>query len=349
MADPAGFARKAVLETQFLYSKANKPRWARGATGGTLMTFKSYSISYLELMGRMWSQGGPEGQRAVGWSMAMLMLMGGAGGLPFVEDIEDLVDGIGQMMGYNISSKHWRQEAMQSIVGKDLAEFMESGFSGLPGAPVDVSGRLGMGNLIPGTGLFLDKPSRERDLMEMAGPAGDLLARFFGASKMLLKGDVGRAALEVSPNAVRNAAKGVDMAISGMYKDSKNYKVIDTNLAEAVAKFGGFQPKSVAKVQEGNGFMLRSRSFYAKTKSEISLQWADALFRKDGSAAEKARERLAQWNANNPDQPMMIRMPDVWKRVREMGKDRTQRIADTSPKALRQQMRQMAKEVGNPA
>ena len=35
-------------------------------------------------------------------------------------------------------------------------------------------------------------------------------------------------------------------------------------------------------------------------------------------------------------------MPAVLKRVREMSKDRTQRIADTAPKALRQQMRDMA-------
>lgn len=37
-------------------------------------------------------------------------------------------------------------------------------------------------------------------------------------------------------------------------------------------------------------------------------------------------------------------VPRMWKRVREMGKDRTQRIADTAPKALRQQMRDMARE-----
>lgn len=36
----------------------------------------------------------------------------------------------------------------------------------------------------------------------------------------------------------------------------------------------------------------------------------------------------------------MVRMRDVWNKVREMGKDRTQRIADTAPKALRAQMHQ---------
>ena len=104
MRDPAEFARRAVLETQFLYSKASKPRWARGTVGGTLFTFKTYSISYLELMNRMWTQGGPEGKRAVGWMLASLMLMGGAGGLPFMEDLEDLIDGIAQLMGVNIST-----------------------------------------------------------------------------------------------------------------------------------------------------------------------------------------------------------------------------------------------------
>jgi hypothetical protein len=39
-------------------------------------------------------------------------------------------------------------------------------------------------------------------------------------------------------------------------------------------------------------------------------------------------------------------MPDVWKRVREMGKDRSDRIADTAPKALRQQMREQVRSLG---
>lgn len=344
MADPAGFARRAVVETQFQYSKANKPQWARGAIGGTLFTFKTYSVSYLELMHRMWSQGGPEGKRAVGWAVAMLLLMGGAGGLPFMEDAEDLIDGAAQLMGYNVSAKQWRKQLLADVVGKEFADFMEQGVSGLPGAPVDVSGRLGMGNLIPGTGLFLSKQGRERDLLEIAGPAGDFVSRGFTAGRKLLTGDVSGAALEVSPTAVRNLAKGADMAATGMYRDQKGYKVLDTTLAEAAAKAIGFQPKSVAEVQEANSFMQRSKSFYIQQSSEIKAQWADALFRKDEAAVQRVRERLADWNRDNPEQPIVVKMPDIWKRVREMGKDRTQRIADTAPKALREQMREMARD-----
>jgi len=350
-ANPGDFARKAVLETQFLYSKANKARWARGAVGGTLMTFKTYSVSYLELLQRTWNAGAPgsperaAGRRAVAWAVVMLMLMGGAGGLPFAEDAEDLIDGIGQLMGYNVSAKQWRKELLRDTLGKELGEFVNNGVSGLPGAPVDVSGRLGMGNLIPGTGLFLNKPNRERDLLEVAGPAGDLVARGFTGARKLLTGDVAGAALELSPSAVRNAAKGIDMAASGIYKDSKGYKVLDTTLTEAAAKFVGFQPRSVAEVQEANAYMLRSKGFYTQTSSEIKAQWAKAIFDKDERALEQVRERLQAWNRNNPDQKIVVKMPDVLKRVREMGKDRTQRIADTSPKALRQQMREEAANV----
>jgi hypothetical protein len=356
-ADPAEFARKAVLETQFLYSKANKMKWARGTVGGTLMTFKTYSISYLELMQRTWNAGAPgsperaAGRRAVGWAMLMLMLMGGAGGLPFMEDLEDVIDALAQTMGYNVSSKQWRKQAMADVMGKELADFMDNGLSGLPGAPIDVSGRLGMGNLIPGTGLFQTKPSRTRDMLELVGPAGDLVSRAFSGAGSVLKGVVnldaggaGRGVMEMMPAAVRNAAKGTDMAVSGMYKDSKGYKVIDTTLDEALAKFMGFQPKSVADDSEATGFKKRSESFYTQTSSEIRAQWADALFRKDDAALEKVRGRLDDWNRNNPDQRITIKMPDVWKKVREMGKDRTQRIADTAPKALRGQMREMAQD-----
>ena len=67
------------------------------------------------------------------------------------------------------------------------------------------------------------------------------------------------------------------------------------------------------------------------------------MFEKDEAAVERVRERLTDWNRNNPEQPIVVKMPDVWKRVREMGKDRTQRIAETAPRALRQQMADMAR------
>lgn len=348
MDNPAEFARKAVLETQFLYSKANKMRWGRGAVGGTLMTFKTYTVSYLELMHRMWNAGEPgsperaEGRRAVMWAMAMLLLMSGAGGLPFMEDIEDLVDGAGQKMGYNFSLKRERQAFLRGVFGSEMADFMEQGISGLPGMPTDVSGRLGVGNIIPGTGLALDKPNRERDLLELAGPGGDFVKRGFSALGMALTGKVVDAALEVSPTAVRNAQKGADMLSSGMAKDAKGYKTVETNALDGALKLFGFQPTVVAEDSEAVSHVRRATSFYSLTSADIKAQWADALFRKDDAALDDARKRVEAWNRNNPDMPIVIKIPDMWKRAREMAKPREERVLNNTPKAIRQQMREFA-------
>ena len=359
MDNPAQFARRAVVETQFLYTKANKPQWARGAIGGTLFTFKTYSVSFLELMHRTWNAGEPgsperaAGRRAVGWAMLMLMLMSGAGGLPFVEDVEDLVDGAGQMMGYNFSLKQERKQFMAKMLGAELADFLETGLSGLPGMPLDVSGRLGMDNLIPGTGLALNKQSSTRDIVEMLGPAGDLVSRAFSGAGDMLAGlftadaaRMGRGAMEVMPTAVRNLQKGADMATSGMYKDSKGYKVMDTRFDEAVWKMIGFQPRAVAVAQESTGFVKRGQSFYTQTSNEIRAQWAKALFERDEAAVKRVRERLAKWNENNPDMKITIKMNDIWERARNMNKDRAERMADTAPKALRKSMQDWAREQG---
>lgn len=351
MASADEFARHAVTETQFVYSKASKMKWGRGAVGGTLMTFKTYSIAYVELMHRLWNQGEPgsaeraDGRKAAALMIATLLLMGGAGGLPFAEDLEDLIDGAGQLMGYNLSSKKVKEQFLMDVFGEALGSFIDKGVTGIPGSPVDVSGRLGMGNLIPGTGLFLDRPDNSRDIMELAGPAGDFAKRIFTGGKELLKGNVGKAALEVSPTAVRNAAKGVDMAVTGMYRDTKGYKVLDATLLESALKGVGFQPGGVAKIQEANYINQRSKAFYSQQAQNIRAQWAAGIFEGDPSKVQAARDALAAWNAKNPEQRIIIRIPDVMRRVREMSLSKDERIAKTAPKAMRAQMMEDAARI----
>jgi len=346
MADPATFARRAVTETQFVYSKASKMQWGRGAVGGTLLTFKTYSIAYLELMSRLWSQGEEgsqerkDGRKAALLMLATLMLLGGAGGLPFAEDVDDVVDAMAQIAGYNFSAKRAKQEFLESVFGRDIASFIDKGITGLPGMPLDVSGRLGMGNLIPGTGLLTESNNHTRDVLEIVGPAGDFATRIVSGARKVAGGDIAGGLLETAPTAVRNLAKGADMAATGMYRDAKGYKVLDTNTMEAALKAVGFQPSSVATIQEANGLNQQAKAFYNLRAQEIRSMWAQGIFEKDQAKVQQARDAVADWNAKNPDQQMVVRMPDVLRRVREMAKPKDQRIADTAPKAMRQQMRE---------
>jgi hypothetical protein len=256
-----------------------------------------------------------------------------------MEDVEDVIDGVAQnVLGLNWQTKAKRREAMAAVLGDDLAELLARGVSSF--GPVDVTGRFGMGSLIPGTGLLrADSQSTDRDWAEILGPAGDLVARGVRASGMALRGDLGSAALEVSPVAARNFAKGVDMAETGMYRDAKGRKVIDTDPIDAAFKAIGFQPADVGRVQAASATKQRMIALNKVTEARIADEWAKGVFEKDPAKVEAARNELRKWNRDNPDSPIKIQMGQIRKRVKAMSESKAERLAKTAPKEIREGVR----------
>lgn len=350
--DPFTFAEQAVENTQFVANKANKPRWARGAVGSVLFTFKSYSVNYLELVARMATAGEPgsperrAGRKAALLAIAVLFLMGGAGGLPFVEDLDDVVTGLLQRLGYNFDTKQWRVALLERAFGRAGAEFIETGVSAFGFMPVDLSGRMGMGNLIPGTGLLTKKADYGRDVAELFGPAGDFVKRIGTGLGMAVEGDVVRGGLQVAPKAVTNALQGADMAGSGMYRDQRGKKVVDTNLAEAFTKGIGFQPTSVARVQEATFTQQNMIAQQRAASSAIADLWAAGIAQRDPDMIRQAQERLRSWNAKNPDTPVRVNLAAIAKKARTLNTDKAKRIEATAPKAMRADVRaELAREL----
>lgn len=336
MSNPAAFAEKAIADTQFTYNKGNKPGWARGAIGSTLFTFKQYSVNYVELISRM-AKSGPEGRKAALLALGVLVLMAGTSGLPGADDLDDLIDGALQRLGYNFDSKVKRRQFFADTLGMGLdgAQFIERGLSGLPGAPIDVSGRLGLGNLLPGTGLFTKRDNYSRDIAEVFGPAGDLAARTFKAAGQVLGGDVGGALSSISPVAAQNAIKAADMANTGMYRDQGGKKVIDVDGYDAAMKAIGFQPNDVARVQTTSGEVRNMVSLNKLREKEISAQWAQAIIEKDPDAITAARKALLDWNTKNPESPIRIKPQQIQQQVKNALLTREQRLQRSAPKEIR--------------
>lgn len=327
MEDPFKFAAQAVIETQGLYNKANRPEWARGAIGATLFTFKQYSISYLEFMQRMWTAGEPgseareNGRKAALFGLALLIMAAGASGLPGADDLDDVIATVGQRMGFDTSAKGWKQE--------HLPAWLNYGFSALPGIPLDVAGRLGIGNLIPGTGLLRkDKGDKSGDVLEVAGPAGAV------AKNIVTAVDSGSLA-PMLPTAIANAMKGVDIAQHGAYRDTKGRTVIEADMGDAVTKFIGFQPATVAAASRSDGIQIGRQALARNVESEIAGDWAAARFEGDLEGEQAARQRLADWNAKNPDTPIGITMGQIQKRVQQMRQTRVQRLQKSATKEIR--------------
>lgn len=337
IANPFAFAEKAVIETQGLYNKGNKAAWARGAVGATVMTFKQFSTHYLEFLVRMWKSG-PEGKKAVAVALALLILMGGAGGLPFADDLDDLIDTLGQAMGHDTNSKRWKRQFVARTLGlgDEAADVATRGLTALPGFPLDLSLRMGMGNLLPATGLFLrSNTDTARQLLEVAGAAGGLAANVKDGVAKALGGDVGGGAMKAMPMAVQNMLKAMEMAQTGEYRNTKGAKVMDVDATDVAMKFIGFQPAEVARESGRVGEAMRSIQLARNVESEIAGRWAQAMVDQDPKGVAEARRSLADWNAANPTAQIKITIPQVLARVKALRSSRADRTVKAAPKEMR--------------
>ncbi|CAN7467799.1 PLxRFG domain-containing protein [Variovorax sp. LjRoot175] len=347
ISNPAKFAAKAIADTQFVYNKGNKPQWARGAAGSVIFTFKQYSISYAELLHRMATQGGPEGKKAALFALAMLFLLSGAGGIPFMSDTEDVIDGIMQRLGYAFSTKQARRQFLINTLGDGGANFVERGISGFPGVPIDVAGRLGMGNMLPGTGLLVKKRDHARDVAELLGPAADLVQRGYEGAGKVLDGDVVQGGTMMAPKAAENLRKGLEVMLTGEYKDTKGRKVMDASPVDGLVKAIGFQPSDVAREAERTFTTQAMVAQNRLAKQDFAGDMAKAVYEKDFEQQKAVRDAVREWNRKNPHSPMTIDMAGVRRRVMAMRQDRASRVAQAAPKAIRREVKRQLQEGAN--
>ena len=328
-ADPYGFAVNAIAETQGVYNRGNRPNWARGAVGATIFTFKQYSIAYVEFLRRL-----PAKERAI--AVAVLVLAAGIQGLPGADDLEDVVDTIAESLGYNVNSKKAAREWAIRTLGDTAGGLLSEGFSGLPGVPIDVQARLGLGNLIPGTGLLKrSNPDRSREVLEVFGPAGSQAKAFADAFGAAQEGNLAQIARSGLPLALQNAMKAVDMVSTGYYNDSRGRRVIDVDAYEAAIKGIGVQPKRVAEVQRRRQDLQQDVALQKDVEAEISDLWARGIFERDQEKVKRARAKLLDWNLANPESRIVIAPQQIQKRVQQASMTADQRFIKTAPPELR--------------
>ena len=162
----------------------------------------------------------------------------------------------------------------------------------------------------------------------------------------LVDGEPAKAIQTIAPVAARNAAQAVDMANTGMYRDDRGRKVLDTDGYDALIKAIGFQPNDVARVQESTGMVQNLIAQNKLRESEIAEKWAIGIFEGDTDKQAEARAELARWNGNNPTAKIKIEMPQVLKRVRAMRQSKAERLEKTAPKEIRAQVKAELAEAG---
>jgi hypothetical protein len=328
--DAYSFAKNAVHDTQFIMSKAARPNWARGKLGSVLFTFRQFQVNYVELLKRL-----PAKERAI--ALATLVVLAGVGGAPGADDLDDIIDTIGQGLGYDTNTKRWKHNLFKDVLGDVGGSFVEKGVSAF--LPLELSTRLGMGNMIPASGVFKRSSTGEqrfREGSEILGAAGGFFKQMADAWDYTLQGRYGMAAAQgFLPKALKDVAKGAEMADTGIYDDTKGRMVTSVGLWDSFFKSIGFQPTKVSEITQAKSRTQQSINLQRAVKDGLSERWARAIFERKPEETQKIRQMVRDWNAKNQNTPIEINISSIQRRVQAMRMDALSRFKKAAPKEMR--------------
>ena len=243
-------------------------------------------------------------------------------------------------MGYNTNSKKALHKMLVDQFGKDLGEVLTHGIS--TQSNVDLQGRLGMGNLLPGTGIFkMSEKDKSRDVAEFAGAFGGVLTSFQKAFGKVQAGDITSktgALASLTPVAIRNVLQASEMAETGTYKDTRGRKVQNVDMVDSIIKGLGFQPSQIAAETRIMSDNMQDIGMVKAVEESIASRLAQAVIDKDSQAMMDARNTLKAWNENNPESRISISSSQVRQRVAQSMMTREQRFIKSAPKSMKAEL-----------
>ena len=294
-------ARNAVNSSQGEYAMFNRPEMARGNVLQYIFMYKQFVIITVQLLKAL----PPKGQMMM---LGFLLLSSGLKGLPFAEDIFDIVDTIAQKLGLKMGS-----------VEKEIAEWIDSVAPGMTpyamrGVLDRVTGatmstRLGMGDLVPLTGAFKAGADPAREAADFAGPvfsglsglvgtAGSLAK--YGAEAIGLRDDTTSfsSILRDSPAAaIRGVTDGLSYLNTGMITNNRGQVVSREAPGHVIlARMLGFYP-AIATQQNDIVRMSKDVGDYAKSiKADYVSAYVKAKLANDNDRMQSIAADVRRWN-----------------------------------------------------
>jgi hypothetical protein len=331
------FAVDALSLTMGEYSVLNRPPAWRSGIQSFLYMYKVFPTTSIQLFSNM-SRGGKIAM------LASLWMLSGLQGLPFAEDLEDLIDTLAQALGFKVGS-----------IRMEIAKFVDGVFPGMSpyflqgvvnsAVPADIAGRVSLGNVFPGTGILLSGADVGRELTDIAGPAPSALigsAQFFADlmrvpfSDRIQLVDVAR---EAPVTMLRAAGDAVAYAKSDAIVDRRGYVVADDAHAGVIAaRLLGFYPSEAAQQYSAIRVATRVTDYQRDVVAGFRQAWIKATMEGNADRAREIEQAVDSWNKGAKGTGLEIadfrrRSMRALKEAQRPAKERTLR---TVPKAGRE-------------
>lgn len=339
--DRKGFAANFVDESQFIYSKTNRPQIARGKVGSLAFTFRTFSGNWIRLLRDNFNW---ENKQVATRLLATIGAMGGLGALPGYS----LLQNIGIAMGNDPKSaiREGVEAASDSELYQSLPEAIKDKLPKnynvadmlLYGAPILA------GYNFSGALSVLQLPDNEQSGWAaasrfMAGAAGDIparAARAFDRFKTWPGSQtegIQRALEAVMPEFARNANVASRWYLEEEYTGPRSDALISRppSLGETIGKGVGFTPTSLALKSEEFQIRKIAKDAYAAAREGVYRSFAKAITDNDPKLWDRMMSEVEQHNLEHPTKPIRL----TKKKIMEYLKDPKERAMKYTPKDIR--------------
>jgi hypothetical protein len=315
-------AKRAVQSAQFEYAKWNRPEFMRG-NKSVIFLFWQYMqhASFLAL--------GGEGAGVAMRMMFMLLMAGGLQGLPFAENILDLIDfgatKTKKMLGMKDPKVETRQMLRELIQEFDdspdkymhglgrylgLGPLHVFGALGIPVPQTDVTASLSMGRVVPGLEDML-APTRDpekrfaRTIVEMGGPVMGMGWNFYRWATTD-EPNGWKAAERTYPTAAKNVAKAIRIHFAGREVNRSGATIAafepgsPAQQAELAAMALGFPPTRLNQKYELLAAQEEARRYWLTDRARLLEHYSYAVIVNDREGIADAKRSIRDFNKTAP-------------------------------------------------
>ena len=256
-------ADRAVHESQFDYSNANRARFMQSGTAKVLLMFRQYSLAVTWLLGRNMYQAfkgadeatRTEARRKLAGILGMTALFSGTLGLPVVGTIGAVLNAAAAAFGDD-DDEPWDWETEFRAFLRDMLG--DKGAEAVLRGPVQAATGVGISQRVSMGDLWFREPDRELEgrawsnylFEQAAGPMGGLITNFFRGQQLMSEGQVWRGVETIMPKAIKDAMKSIRYGTEGVNNLRGDPVVEDLNVFEALAQISGFSPASVGNAYD---------------------------------------------------------------------------------------------------
>jgi hypothetical protein len=280
--------------------------------------------------------------------LAMLWMMSGVAGFPLAEDVEDIVDTVAQKLGLNWQGGRIELAKLLDEVMPGISPYVLKGVvTEFMGLSVDLGAKFSMGDVIPGTGIFLAGAKPQEELLNLAGPvasagigvlgtARDIITFPF-SSTMTLE-DVARNSPMTFLRTLGDASAYLN---TGAIVDRRGYVVSpELSAGTIIGRLMGFYPKEAADQYDVIKYMNRVVNYQKEVTAGFRQAWIKAKLRGDEAGAADVLASVDDWNTATRGTALELRgwLAGSQRGLREAQRPATERTLRAAPQAARQDL-----------